>query len=351
MEYEIFTTQNFLETQFGEIPTYSFSMKVKDVLKISYIARRGIDNEEGSVQRILTRSRIQKIQEYVLNGGSFFSSFILNWNNNDYELGAVRKRISIPIIKDSAQVLDGQHRLAGLQEAYNSNPEIGNKEIIVTMCLLLTTKEAAEVFLNINTEQKPVPKTLVYDLFGEVNDDKEHAINRARDIANELNGNPESPLFEMIRFPGSKKRSGTIELSTFVLATKKHLEKEGKIRAVKLKSLERQSSAMKNYFTAIRSAYENSKIWNNKSLNPFLKAAGLGGAIDFFAEILIDKCVERKSFTVETIENILKLGNNPLLTWTDLKGRDGKTQRKIVSDYLGYNLRTNLPEEDDYDFG
>ncbi|MBL1917816.1 DGQHR domain-containing protein, partial [Klebsiella pneumoniae] len=86
----------------------------------------------------------------------------------------------------SIQVIDGQHRLAGLEEAMEEDPKVGEMDILVTLCESLTTPQAAKIFLNINTEQKPVPKSLIYDLFGELEDDETHAINRITDIAREL---------------------------------------------------------------------------------------------------------------------------------------------------------------------
>lgn len=73
---------------------------------------------------------------------------------------------------------------------------IGEKYLLVSLMQNLNTKQAAEIFLNINTEQKPVPGSLIFDLFGIVESDKEHAINRARDISIELNDNEESPIIK-----------------------------------------------------------------------------------------------------------------------------------------------------------
>lgn len=74
----------------------------------------------------------------------------------------------------------------------------------------MVTKDAALIFLNINSEQKPVPKSLIYDLYGIVEDDKEHAISRAKDIANELNENEDSPYYNAIKFPGAPRGAGFI---------------------------------------------------------------------------------------------------------------------------------------------
>jgi len=343
-------TKQYLFTSFDEIPAYTFSMKVKHALHISYIARRGYDNEEGSVQRILNRGRINKIKDYVLEGNQFFSSFILNWTNSDIEISITKSQIQIPLLKDSAQVLDGQHRLAGLQEAFNNDPKIGENEIIVTVCQHLTTKEAAQVFLNINTEQKPAPKSLIFDLFGEVEDDRNHAINRATDIARLLNESETSPLFDIIRFPGSKRVGGTVELSTFVSALKKHVEPNGTFASLNLTSLERQAAALENYFLALKTPYERAKIWSHKSKNPFFRASGLNGALQFFAEKLAHRCAARKSFRVKTISEIMALNPSSLLKVDELRGMDGKSAQKLVFEFLGMQMKSAMPDEDEYAF-
>lgn len=218
------------------------------------------------------------------------------------------------------------------------------------MCLNLDTPSAAKIFLNINTEQKPVSKSLVYDLFGEVESDNQHAIIRATDIARELNQDPISPFYKLIKFPGSPRGVGRIELSTFVSSLKKNLEKDGKIRAVNLRSLQHQKNALNNFFTAIMQVYEREGIWASTTKNPFLKAAGFNGAMDYFSNTLLMKCAEEKSFKTETIEKILNLDSNDLLKWDDMKGLDGKTARKKITEYLEQNLMQSLPSQDDYEF-
>ena len=64
------------------------------------------------------------------------------------------------------------------------------------MVIGLDTKEAAKIFININSEQKPVPKSLIFDLYGITDDDKNFAITRSDDIARILNENMDSPYYK-----------------------------------------------------------------------------------------------------------------------------------------------------------
>lgn len=350
-----FVEENYqiLHANFGDIPTYTFTMKVKDILSIHYIAVRGVDNEEGAVQRVLNKSRINAIKNYILEGNNFFNSFILNWTNTEYLPVIENNTMRLHLIPSAAQVIDGQHRLAGLQAACDADPEkeIEEKELVVTLCIGLTTKQAAEIFLNINTEQKPVPKSLMFDLFGEVVDDETHCINRATDIAKHLNEDINSPLYQIIKMPGSPRGVGTIELSTFVAAFKDSFKKDGRFYSYKLIDFSSQKSVIWNYFQAIKESYMEKKIWQSTTKNPFLKAAGFNGAVDFLIETLINKCAEKKSFQVRTIKEIINLDSQDLLIMNDIKGIDGKTARKNVKEYLQRNsIQSVLDDESNYAF-
>lgn len=195
----------YLKASFGETPTYTFTMKVKDVVSIYYVVVRGVDKEEGAIQRVLNKRRISDIKKFILGGHTFFNSFILNWTDNNFEPVINDEIILLPISASSAQVIDGQHRIAGFEAAIEKDDSVGNRDIIITLCMHLTTPKASEIFLNINTEQKPVPKSLMYDLFGEVIDEETHAVNRSTDIARYLNDGPDSPLYKLIKFPGSPR--------------------------------------------------------------------------------------------------------------------------------------------------
>lgn len=345
----IYKTEYF-ETSFGDIPAYTFSMRVRDLLYIHYVAVRGVDDEEGAVQRILNKRRIRDIRNYVLDGNMFFNSFILNWTDEHYSPSREGQNIQIPLIPSSAQVIDGQHRLAGLEEAMKDSDSVGDQEVIVTLSEHLTTPQAARIFLNINTEQKPVPKSLIYDLFGEAIDDAEHVVIRAADIAKELNDDPESPLYKQIKLPGAPRGSGSIELSTFVSAFKQHLGRDGVFYTVNLPSFKHQKNVIENFFLVMKDYYSHEKMWNSKAKNPFLKAAGFNGAVDYLTGTLMLKCAEKKSFSVPMMKKVIDLSYDNLLTWDEMKGLDGKTARKKVKEYLESSLINSLPNHDEYEF-
>lgn len=339
-----------LKTKFGALTVYTQSMKIKDVLTIFYVAVRGKDEEEGAVQRVLNRQRISSIKKYLLEGNNFYSTFILNWTDIKVKPQFGENEITIPIVPFAAQAIDGQHRLVGLQEAYKEDEKIGDKEILITLTLNLSTKDAARIFVNINSEQKPVPKSLIYDLFGEIENDTNHSINRATDIADDLNDNVESPYYGTIKYPGKPKGMGIIDLSTVVSSLKKHLESDGVFASHKLTNLQNQKIVIVNYFSAIKYYYDKEDLWNNKNKNPFLTNAGFYGAIEHLIKNLLIKCAEKKSFKVEDFKALLDLPKGALIQRIDLKNLEGKSQRKAIVDFLQENYLKSLPNQDEYEF-
>jgi len=344
------TSSEYLKTSFGGKDLYFFTMKVKEVLAFYYVAVRGKSEEEGAVQRVLSPSRIESIAEFVLRGNSFVNTFVLNWTNNDHSprIGK-NKKIFIPLIPNSAQAIDGQHRLAGLSSAMKKKAAVGEQKILVALCLGLTTQEAANIFLNINTEQRPVPKSLVYDLYGIVFPDQEMPINRATDIAHDLHSDPESPYYERIKFPVGV---GRIELSTVVSSLKEHLKEDGLFGKHNLKSFESQIAVISNFFKALRAFYNSPKenLWEKPNENPFMRSTGFRAAIDYLAEYLLPSCAAKRSFTLDTMKSLLKLDSVTLLRHAEISRFDGKTARKMIKNFLKSASQEKVPGEDEYEF-
>jgi len=119
---------------------------------------------------------------------------------------------------------------------------------------------------------------------------------------------------------------------------------------VNLHSFKHQRDVINNFFGAIKDLYLHEKVWNSKTKNPFMKAAGFNGAVDYLAGTLMVKCAERRSFSVSTMKVVLGLSPDSLLTWDDMKGFDGKTARKKVKEYLESSLINSLPDQSEYEF-
>ncbi len=108
--------------------------------------------------------------------------------DNVLEYDERKNELTLEVSPRVAQIIDGQHRLEGLKEAIKNDSS--KKKLMLPTVLAddLSTERCAEIFVSINTEQKSVPKSLIYDLYGLMNSTaKDFSIERGADIANILN--------------------------------------------------------------------------------------------------------------------------------------------------------------------
>lgn len=305
------------------------ALPIKLLAKIAYAAVRHQDAEEGAVQRVLNQSRIAGIRSFALQGGDFPASIVLN--NVQGRLDRDGTTVAVPDVARSAQIIDGQHRVAGLREALGERSDFGDHLIPVTIYEALNTVECANIFLSINTEQRPAPRSLVYDLYGVASPDLvDHAAVRARDIALALGENDEV-YAGMIKLPNSRRQKGGIALSTAVSAIKPLVTDNGTLEQIGAGSLETQKQIFQNFFNALGDKYGD--LWSEKD-NAFLYAAGFVGAVEFLHLRLVPYCLSKKSFRKETFAGALTLSQADLIKQSEVKGLGGKDAPRKVFERL-----------------
>lgn len=292
---------------------------------ITYTAVRGVDIQSGAVQRVLTVKRIQSVAEFVLAGGDFPGAIVLNWQE---KLVKKDKKLTFKTKENLAQIIDGQHRVAGLKEAIDSRKTIRKLEIPVVIYEKLTDEECADIFLSINTQQKAVSRSLVYDLYGissKITSDP--AIVRARDIAEHLNTDSDSSYCGLIKFPGDKLRRGGVALSSAVSAIKELVSENGSFDQIGVSELEAQITCLLNYFSALKLCYGDA--WFEKT-NVYQYSAGFTAACQFFQLSIIPYCNNKGSFEVSVIKKALGLKKNDLIYQDEVKRQTGAEAVKII---------------------
>jgi DNA sulfur modification protein DndB len=217
--------------------------------------------------------------------------------------------------------VDGQHRVAGIRAAISVDESVSNLELCVAIYENLTTQQCADIFLSINTEQKPVDRSLVFDLYGIASENiVDAAAVRARDIAMFLNDAEDSPYKDMIKLPGAPQKRGGVALSTVVSAVKPLVEVKGNFEQLGITELEVQKQIILNLFQVISEKYGDD-WYENK--NVFLYAAGFVGAIEFLKAKLIPYCNTKKSFETDTISKVIPLSKENLMFQSEVKGMAG----------------------------
>ena len=146
-------------------------MKHEDLVKISYadIRRLEVGDEKrevevySGIQRELSKNRVKELGKYVnLVDATFPSSVILHIKEEDVEYDSDSKLMKLPFRDNVAKVLDGQHRIAGLEDFEGKSD---NFDVNVTIFIEMELEDQAIVFATINKTQTKVNKSLVADLF------------------------------------------------------------------------------------------------------------------------------------------------------------------------------------------
>ncbi len=196
---------------------YVGAIAARDVLAIAYadirrIKERDIEKIVG-IQRDLVPRRVRELKQYVQNiDATFPTSVILAISSEHAEYAEERNEMIIKLQPDIAKIIDGQHRIAGLEEFGDTF------ELNVTIFIDMDIQDQAMTFATINLAQTKVSKSLVYDLY---------AFQKARspqktchNIARLLNSESGSPLQSRIKILG--KATGEpfefITQATFVTA-------------------------------------------------------------------------------------------------------------------------------------
>ncbi|MDX7734423.1 MULTISPECIES: DGQHR domain-containing protein [Aeromonas] len=334
-------TSNAIKVEQGNRAFYLIKMRARDIADISYVSIRGKDDEVGAVQRMLNTKRISGIKSFIMNDGDLPATIIMNWVSEQVLFyDDTNNTLRIPKVDRAAQLIDGQHRVAGLKEAINENPDIGELEIPVSIYDGLDTNDCANIFLSINTEQKPVPKSLVYDLYQLATEHMaDPAVNRARDIVDYLNDEQSSPYYQQIKKPGTPRRKGGILLSTAVSALKPLVETKGDFELIGIYSFEDQKNIIFNFFNVIMDAYGSE--WLDPK-NAFLYASGFTGAIDFFKSKLMHYCDNSgKDFRKENMSLVIDFDRIGLIYQEQVKGLQGKGASRHIMELLVEAYATN----------
>jgi DGQHR domain-containing protein len=192
------------------------SISADDLVGISFADIRrpeGRDIEKYiGTQRDLSEGRVAEIKKYVTTVDACFpTSIILAISSSDAMFDEKRSVLTIKREENVAKIIDGQHRIAGL-EGYSGPPFFVNVTIFMDMDL----EDQAMVFATINLKQTKVSKSLAYDLY-------DFAKNRSpqktcHNVAKLMNFRDHSPLFGRIKILGKSTGLGLerITQATFV---------------------------------------------------------------------------------------------------------------------------------------
>lgn len=128
------------------------------------------EERDQPYQRFLDEKRAVEIARYLKEPGSLLPNSIILAVNVDLDEQDVVQiatndafEIVLPRNRESAVILDGQHRVAAFRYAEDLQSEY---ELLVAFLVGVPFYQQAELFAVINGKQKPVNRSIIYDLFG-----------------------------------------------------------------------------------------------------------------------------------------------------------------------------------------
>lgn len=272
----------------GSWTLYSFVLDSDVLNRIAFVSRREQSKDDG-YQRNLKKQRAAEIAHYLdKEKGCIPNSILLNLEPGARFSNGV---LSIPDTEKAAWVIDGQHRMYGLRQAKARFP------VAVTAFMGLDIPTQAKQFKIINSKQKGVPTSLLYDLL-DLTKDGTYVQQRGHELAARLNEDPESPWFAQIDMTGSGE--GLISQTRVVSAMENLISERGCLYQY---AEEEQYGALRNYFSAIKSLFPSD--WGNKN-SILTKALGFTALLILLPQVLTLVLQRHGDFKVSSIVSVLK---------------------------------------------
>lgn len=322
---------------------YVASMKCKDILEIARFDIRRIERDETNdidnyfgIQRKPSPNRLKEISEYVKFVDATFPNNIviaiksLQSEVSDEKIRNIKVengKLSIRRNEMIAQIIDGQHRLLGLQKAIDDNPLFSDNlkedfELPVTIYVDMDIENQSMVFATINKAQTKVNKSLVYDLYDLANTRSPYRT--AHNIVRVLNENNKSPLKNKIKMLGvaDDNLNETIAQATIVECIVKYISKNGLKDRDDLKRKVRLeigndkklffrnwfiqekdlliARTLLNYFLSIQDKWKTA--WNSNSI--IVKSTGIIAFMNLLSDLIKDKQFTEEEFSKELFDKI-----------------------------------------------
>jgi DGQHR domain-containing protein len=218
----------------GSLKLYSTSLKVSDLKRPNFYAISKLDPvDAGSgYQRLLNEGRAKRLADYLIDGqtekDAYLPTSIFLATNKDIPFDPAANTITFDVSDIGPfNVVDGQHRIAGLVMAAEKNPEMLEFEIPVNIAVNLDEISQMCHFLIVNTTQRSVDRAIEQQIVARLTkmiglektptmprwirrqvEKGEDA--RALAVATHLNDDPASPWYGKIRMANDEGDGATI---------------------------------------------------------------------------------------------------------------------------------------------
>jgi len=285
-----------------------FHCTAKTLWSVTQVNQRAEDGDKG-YQRALLMPRVDKISKFIDANNYIPTSVLISFTyakvSKDGAHLVVDKR------KDAGWVIDGQHRLAGGNEAHT--------DLILPVVAFtdLSIEDQIKCFVTINKEQRGVSSSLYLELLknlpGERNQ-TEDAKARAVDLAHQLRQDESSPFFGRI-VSTTSPRSRELSLTNFVRKVHPLLKPNARLSSY---SDEKRCGIINALYKALQQTFPEEYESANSI---FFRTVGFGALIGILPTVLDITLGESHSFRVGYVTKTLqRMADCDFSNWRKLTG-------------------------------
>lgn len=271
----------------ADVGCYVSVMSAKEIYAMSTVVRIEDDPDRG-YQRLLIEKRAKDIAEYLDSGNIIPGSIILSaQSGTNCNFNESTQKLSIDTTKSSLFVIDGQHRL------YGAN--MSSRDIKLPVCIFtgLNLKQEVQYFLDINSYQKGVPRTLRIELLKFLSEPDSTDAVRVK-LFQELGEEADSPLYN--KTSAAVSVQGKISHVPFEKAINPILE--GK--HLKPFTYDQKKQLIKNYLTAV----ENVLVDIDGNAKKLTQSAFFEAAFKVFDDVCSFSLTFFKNYTAISLQTI-----------------------------------------------
>lgn len=324
---------------------YLFKVSAKKLLKASYISRRS--EESKGIQRILKKSRLNKIKKFIESENALFPNSIIV-TIDDLEFEPLENEsdfgfIKFPIEPNSIFLIDGQHRLHGFEDERTDK----DFDVIVVAFEDAELKKSAYVFYKVNHEAKSVNTSLGLDLFGLIGPEEDFEKYQLHAIIKSLNEEKNSVFYEMINMTDVRESGRPFTQANLSTKIRWFLKTpEGEIfkneEEIEKKPL---MILLKTYFKIIKENQD--EAWNDEESSLLRTNLVLGSLIYLLPKVLRTTQMRYKGKVTEKgLKNTLELFSEiDFSKEGEFKGLQGESGMNEISKRISTQLGLGNVEE------
>lgn len=276
-----------LKTRQNGHDIYHMTIPIDDLFPYTFVERFCEKPEEG-YQRKYDERRATEIAEYLSTPGKSIPGNIILSAQTVAELTYTRKtkQLSYQRVPEAFGTVDGQHRLWGYQKCRIRH------RVPVAIYVGLDQAAEAQLFIDINTKQKGVPKSHLVNVKSIAGTETEMETNLRR-LFNRLNTDAESPLHGKLNVGDSSP--GKLSRLNFDSAVGRALKGD----LLSKQSAEKQYELILNYLRAFHSELEDKE--------QLVKRHYYGAIFDVFEEVVRKAKKELSSVKLLALETVVNI--------------------------------------------